>query len=372
MPVRRRVTGKGGGSSPTRSRRSRRVQTFALTGELAQVAAAIHKNKSQGVIRFASDSSLDYGRLRLGILVLDLALAGGMRMSRGVMFYGERAAGKSTLALMAVRSAQQAFPDKVAAWLDIEGTFDKVWATKLGVDTDRLLIVEPETGEEAVDLADAILRANETSIIVTDSIAFLTPMKELDESAEANFPGIHARLIGNYIRRINNAMLRERHRKHNPIVLHLNQFRMKIGVMFGDNRVLPGGKALEFATSQQVLLRNFEHKIKGGDEGGMVDFNEHSFTITKEKTGGRLKEGKFKLIRESDGPAGPEGSIDQAKTILTFGARAGVVVGKYDIDGYGKFRSSDAVRDFFIERPDACELTQQKIIAYYRKKWNVA
>jgi len=254
---------KGGVNLKNRSRmktievRSKLVKV----GEIGKLFNEVRKKEGFGVIRVANEKSLDYGRVSTGILALDVALVGGLLQSRGSMFYGEKSAGKSTLALIVVRQVLNKYPNKVAVWMDIEGTFDRTWARKLGVDLDRLLVTEPESGESAIDIADGLLRANEVCIIVTDSIAMLIPMKELEGSAEDNFPGIHARLTGNYIRRINNAILKERHRKHTPIVLHLNQFRMRF-IQWGDPRTLPGGKALEFSTSQQVLLTNKEHKGK--------------------------------------------------------------------------------------------------------------
>lgn len=376
MAVRRRLHAKKGGEfSPP----SRRLQTsaskrkFILKGEIAEVRAGITKKYAPGVIRTGSDKRLDYGRLSSGILSLDLALAGGLKLSRGSMFYGEKSAGKSTLAAIMIGRAQKAYPDGVPIWLDIEGTFDKGWARKLGVDLDRLEIVEPESGEAAVDIADGLLRAYEVPIIVTDSIAFLTPMKEIKASAEDSLPGIHARLVGNYIRRLNNALLQERHRKHTPIVLHLNQFRMRIGVMFGDPRVLPGGKALEFSTSQQLQIYNKEVKGKDDEGNDVVLFNDHHFIITKDKTGGRIKEGKFKLIRDKSTGL-PEGTIDQSKTVIAHCKRLGMYSGagqNQRIEGCCTFRSAEALGEFFVEHPKKLEDINRIIIQYYMKKWGV-
>jgi recombination protein RecA len=353
-----------------------RKSSFALSGELANVINAYNKDKSYKIIRPASELQA-LGRVRLGVFILDLALGGGLALSKTAMFYGEKSAGKTTLALMAVARTQRMFPDRAVIWIDIEGTLDKNWARKLGVDLDRLIIVEPETGEEAVDLADGLLRANETSMVVTDSIAMLIPMKEIEGSAEDSLPGVHARLVGNYIRRVNNALLTERHRGRRPIVLHINQFRMKIGVMFGDPRTLPGGKALEFATSQQVLVSNKEKRVEKGDNVGIVSHNEHSFQITKDKTGGRLKEGTFILVRESELMGGlPEAYVKQTKTILTWAERAGLVSsgagGSYDLGKYGKLRGEDRVTEFFVKEPQICEALQIDTLKFFQKKWDIS
>jgi RecA/RadA recombinase len=204
----------------------------------------------------------------------------------------------------------------------------------------------------------------------------LVPMKEIEASAEDSLPGIHARLVGNYIRRLNQAMLKERHRRHNPLLCHINQFRMKIGVMFGDPRTLPGGKALEFATSQQVLMNNKEHKAKDDLGNEVVVFNEHSFTITKDKTGGRIKEGKFKLIRDTS-LGYREGWIDQTKTIINFAAHAGLYTGggsshNLTVDGRTyNFRRHDDIGQYFFENPDAMRVVMQEILAFYRDRWGI-
>jgi recombination protein RecA len=386
MPIARRPAqdnGQGGSNPPESAapaanvrRPGTRRTKFALTGEIAEVASKLGASYAPGVIRRATDRSMQYGRVPTDIMVVDLALAGGFRLSRGSMIYGEKSTGKTTVALMTVAACQRMFPDSVCAWIDIEGTLDTAWAAKLGVDLDRLLVLEPETGEQAIDIADAVFRTAEVSCVVTDSIAMLVPMKEIEGSAEDSLPGIHARLVGNYIRRLNQAMLKERHRRHNPLLLHINQFRMKIGVMFGDPRTLPGGKALEFATSQQMLTTNKEHKGKDDLGNEVVVFNEHSFQITKDKTGGRIKEGKFKLIRDIS-LGYREGWIDQTKTILNFAAHAGLYRGggsshNLEVEGTTyNFRKHDEIGQYFFEHPDKQRAVMNQVLAFYRNRWGI-
>lgn len=373
MPPRKRAKRVGGAktappSSPKGPKVRRRIKSLTITGELKAVVDAFNDGKGANnrIIRLGNDERAFYGRISTGILSLDLALGGGFKSSRGSLIYGEKSTGKSTVALLTIVSLLRDNPDQVAAYIDLEGTFDPDYAKRLGVDLSRFVLIEPESGEEAVDLAAAIFSTKEVGIVVTDSIAMLTPMKEIDESAEKSFPGIHARLTGNYLRRLNNAMLRERHRDHYALVLHINQFRMRIGVMFGDPRTLPGGKALEFCTSQQVITYNKEHQ-----KDGIVMFNEHEFKITKDKTGGRLKEGKFKLIRDTESTGLPEGYIDQARTIINFGTRVGIVVGRYELEPYGKFKSADALSLFFAENREAELEVCGRIIREYQKKWGI-
>lgn len=379
-----------------------KTEVFEITGELAAVVNQIKQTYSPSVVTRANHEKVIYGRVGTGILALDLCLGGGVMRSRGSMLYGNRSAGKSTTACLIIAAVQREHPDMTAVYVDIEGTFDKAWAQKLGVDLDRLLIVEPETGEQAVDMADALVRAYETSIVVTDSIAMLTPMKEIENSAEDILPGLHARLMGNYLRRANNAMLVERHRGHYPINLFLNQFRMSIGVTFGDPRVIPGGKALEFATTHQIEISNKEQtgkalnkeaKLKekfgakgaeeakakadaansGEDKSTAVLFNEHTFKITKDKTGGRFKEGKFKLIRdESTGL--PAGYIDQSKSVLNAGLATGILSGSpqsFSHDTHGKWRGQPDFVKWLVENRDAERDIVREVVEVYRKRWGI-
>jgi recombination protein RecA len=312
-----------------------------------------------------------YSRIPTGIFTLDLGLAGGWQNSRCSMLYGEKSSGKTTTAMRTAINAQRMYPDMVVAWADIEGTFDEVWFKKLGGDPSRLVLIEPESGEHAVDIIDTLVRTKETSVIVTDSIAMLVPMKEVESSAEDSLVGIHARLVGNFLRRTTNAVLRERHRGHFPLVLHINQFRMKIGIAFGDPRTLPGGKALEFATTQQVEMRNKEHLSEKGDQSE-VSFNEHTFKITKDKSGGRVREGKFKLIRSPEHNNGlPEGFIEQTKTMFAAAEIVGLAKGRFEFDGFGKKASFDDWNKFFANDIEASARCQARIIQAYRKKWGL-
>lgn len=370
MALRRRpLIGKGGDSSPPKP--LRKLKAPAMSAELQGVLAQV-KKKDTSTVQIASQAK-DHGRIRTGILALDLALGGGFKLSRCHMLYGEKSTGKSTIAALLVASLQRKFPNQYVAWIDIEGTFDKVWAKRLGVDLDRLLISEPSSGEEAVDIADGLIRTPDICGIVVDSIAALTPTKEIEASAADHLMGVHAKLIGTFLRKVNQAMISGRKHGRYPVVLHLNQFRSKIGVVFGDPRVLPGGKALEFFTSQQVQTYNKEHKLDKGPDAGLVVYNEHSFVVTKDKTGGRLKEGKFKLIRD-ESQGFPVGFIDQAKTIISFATTAGLYKGagaSHNFDGLVIKGSHEDVSRFFLENPEEYDKIQEKIIQYYVDLWGL-
>lgn len=345
-----------------------------LQGEVGVVVAALNKDHGLAVpVIRASDTVYDAGFVGTGILSVDMGLGGGWRLSRGCMSYGERSAGKTTLALLTVVEMQRLMPDHMVAWVDVEGTFDKNWAKKLGVDLDRLLLALPDTGEDAVNIADSLARAREISMVVTDSIAMLSPQKEIDSEAEQDLPGLQARLVGKFLRKVNNAIIRERKRGHNPLIMHINQWRMKIGVMFGDPRTLPGGKALEFATTQQIEIKNKEHKESKGDEKGYVMYNEHTINVTKNKSGGPLREAMFKFIRTPHGGM-PEGYVDQAKTVASVGLQSGVFSGapsSFAHDTYGKWRGAPDYTKWSIENPIEARVINRQIIDYYRNKWGL-
>lgn len=345
-------------------------------GELGQIITRISASKAYGAPFIkASSKRMRLAQQRTGILALDLALGGGWTYARAGMLYGEKSSGKSTTALQSIATMQAANPDALAAWIDVEGTFDHAWARKLGVDLDRLVVVEPETGEHAVDLCDSMLRAWEVQMAVMDSIAMLVSMKELDESAEQDTMALQARLVNKYIRRTTNALLKERGRNHRPILLHLNQFRMKVGLVFGDPRTLPGGKALEFSTSQQAEIKNKEHIGKDSDGNEIVQYNEHNIKITKNKSGGPLKEVAFKLIRAEGHEGMREAWIDQAKTIYRYGTQVGVITGaptSFEVDGItGKFRGAPEFTKWAMENQHHYGEIQHKIIAGFRKRWEL-
>lgn len=376
MPLIRNKRGSadktGGDKSPARSvskpvRDNDKPQTSARkvvpSGELAEVLNVFQKNVPGTV--FISSNRPNHGRITTNILALDVALAGGLKRSRAAMIYGERSTGKTTITLKAMAEVQRRYPDKFVVAIDIEGTVDKSWFKMLGGDPERLIIVEPDSGEIAVDTADALIRTGDVMGMFVDSIAMLSPQAEIDASAEDNQMAIQARMVGRFLRKINQALLVGRKAGHYPLVILLNQFRSKVGLVFGDPRTLPGGKALEFVTSQQLETKNKEHR----DSNDLVVFNEHTVVITKDKTGGRIKEAKFKLIRDESQGA-PVGWIDQHKTILSMGAKVDVVKGR-TVDGAGSFKSDELFRQWCVENPDKERKICHEIIDRYRKLWNI-
>lgn len=339
--------------------------------ESSLVIKAINKKYGSTVVRKANVDSVVAGRLRTGILTLDLALGGGLVLSSGACYYGDGSAGKSTLALITAARMQRAYPDMVVALIDLEITFDHVWATKLGVDCERLMVVEPASGEEAVEICEALLQAEDISMLIVDSVPMLTPMRELDSTAGDAIIGVQAKLMASFLRKTFATMLNERRRKHYPIVLYLNQPRREIGPYAKE--ILPGGKLFYCACSQIIRLSNKEVTTSFNTDVDLIARNEHTFAIKKNKTGGKFNSGKFSIVRDSS-EGYPAGYVDQTKTMLTFAGHAGLYTGggsSHTIEGCGKFKSHAEIGQFFYENPEKFDALQVKVLLHYRDLWNI-
>jgi recombination protein RecA len=298
-------------------------------GEIADTIKEMRKRYGEGTVALGREI-YQPERISTGIFTMDFNLLGGIPANRASMVVGERHAGKSTLANLIVANSQRKFEGQLPVYVDVEGTFDATWAEKLGVDLNNLYVFQPETGESAVDAADALVRTAEVSLVVIDSIAALTPMKEIESSAEDALVGVQAKLVSSMIRKTNAGMISERNRGHAVTLFFLNQFRAKIGgfAKFGEPKSIPGGRALEFATSVQIEIKNKENTGKDENENESVTENEHSFKITKNKLNGGGRTGEFRLVREYDEKYDlAEGRINDAGTMLSvakkFGAWSG-------------------------------------------------
>lgn len=209
----------------------------------------------------------------------------------------------------------------------VHNTHDDVWSKKNGVNTDELVLVQPDTGEDAVDIAVGLVHARETSLIVVDSLASLVPYKEVEGSAEDEaIPGLQAKLITRMLRRITMAQIQERKRGHFVSFLVTNQHRAKIGGWSpsGDPRSLPGGQALGHFTSVEVLFKNKEIIKSDGNGAETLAYNEHAFTIEKNKHNAGTRTGEYVLLRRDNEDLGlEEGDVDDAATMLAFAKRLG-------------------------------------------------
>lgn len=280
------------------------------------------KNYGKGAVQFAMDHGHEnMPRITTGILPLDVSLGGGLPVGRVSMFYGPKSSSKTTCFLRSVGRAQRmcsscwtpAFPiwkvdvsglkpscecgdyRKVnAAWLDVEGVWDSTWSRKF-LDVNRLVFSSPETGEQACDVADSLLRSGAVDIIVIDSVAFMTPVAEIERSSAEPTMGTQARLLGNMFRKLvsgTNAVSQRDGRR--PTVWFTNQIRMKIGVMFGNPETVPGGFAQGFATSTETRMS--PSKYHEDKETKIITNVDMKFRNEKNKTGVAKMEGEYKLV----------------------------------------------------------------------------
>ena len=306
--------------APPRKKRTSPAADSEGKDELGPLLKEMDKRYGSGIVRGGKEIHQP-DRIPTGIFMLDFCLLGGIPVSRGTMLIGKKHSGKTTLSNKIVASAQAMYPDQRAAIVDIEGTYDEVWATKNGIDTERLLVVQPESGEAACDIIDALIRTREISTVVVDSVAALAPMKEIEGSAEDAHVGLQARLMGALLRKTTAGMIAERRRGHLVTPIYINQYRAKIGGFqsFGEPLSVPGGMALGFANTVEIKITNKETAGKNAQGVDVMTFNEHAFKIEKNKCNGGTRTGEFRLVREYDDDTGlGEGAVDDAGTMLAY------------------------------------------------------
>jgi RecA/RadA recombinase len=314
----------------TMARRVRKTAAAAKrSNELNEAFAAARTKYGATSVRTAAEVNQPL-RIPTGIFILDFALCGGVPFNRASMFAGKRHSGKSMLGSMIIAGAQRAMPSKRCVVIDAEGTFESTWAAKLGVDLDRLYIIEAETAEMVIDMTEAVLASKETSLVVVDSLAAMTPRDVVDADAEQQFYALQARMITKLVQKSTHVLVGERRRDHFVTLLYLNQLRARIG---GPPKaspfIIPGGHALEHTTSVQGMIKNYESK--GGKDSRGIDTvveNQHSFTLEKNKLNNGPRAGDFLLAR-LDQPERHlyEGMVDDAHTMVAYAKKMGFYTG---------------------------------------------
>lgn len=315
----------------------------------------IRKQFGQGSIMRLGDDDVDRNIqvIPTGSLGLDLILGvGGLPRGRIVEIYGPEASGKTTLTLSIVAQAQKA--GGVAAFIDAEHALNTQHAETLGVNVDDLLVSQPGTGEEALEIADQLVRSAAIDVIVVDSVAALTPRAEIDGEMGDSFMGLHARLMSQALRKLTGSINRSR-----TLVIFINQIRMKIGQVYGNPEVTTGGNALKFYSSVRLDIRRIG-AIKKGDE---VVGNQTRVKLVKNKVAPPFKQCEFDLI--FDEGISKEGELVDLATQHDIVRRAGAWYSFGD-ERIGQGR--DNVRLFLKENPEIAE----KIEADVREKLGVA
>lgn len=349
--------------------RQRSKPTTAPVVESDAVAADILKIHGPNIIRRGSVAGR-WKHIPTGIFAMDMAQFGGLPRSQMSMYYGWESAGKTLVGMRAMAQAQKRFPDMKVVMVDTEGTYDPVWGAIHGIDNDALMYVQPDYGEQAGDIAIALLKASDISMIMMDSLPAMMPHKVGEKSLEDDIVALQARLIGRFVQVANQALIDERKRDHTPALLIINQWRSKIAFM-GDTRNLPGGNALKFFIFNRVELLNKE-ELGSNDEGtSTVLYNTHTAKVTKNKEGTGIRQCEFKMIRDPAHPLGP-GFIDDSKVVLSYAKKFGLWTGAgatQKFDGLDQtFRTMEEGANYLYNDLDFYEDLKVKLIGIQRER----
>ncbi|KLV06760.1 recombinase A [Photobacterium aquae] len=255
----------------------------ALAAALGQIEKQFGKGS---IMKLGDNRTMDVETVSTGSLSLDIALgAGGLPMGRIVEIFGPESSGKTTLTLEVISAAQK--QGKTCAFIDAEHALDPIYAKKLGVDIDQLLVSQPDTGEQALEIADALARSGAVDILVIDSVAALTPKAEIEGEMGDSHMGLQARMLSQAMRKLTGNL-----KQSNCMCIFINQIRMKIGVMFGNPETTTGGNALKFYASVRLDIRR-TGSIKDGDE---VVGNETRIKVVKNKIAAPFKQAETQIL----------------------------------------------------------------------------
>ncbi|MHB8927718.1 MAG: recombinase RecA [Bacillota bacterium] len=316
----------------------------ALDAALSQ----IEKQFGKGSIMKLGESSLKMTVevIPTGALSLDVALGvGGIPRGRVVEIYGPEASGKTTVALHLVAEAQKT--GGVAAFIDAEHALDPLYAKNLGVDVDNLLISQPDTGEQALEIAEALVRSGAVDVVVVDSVAALVPRAEIEGEMGDAHVGLQARLMSQALRKLTGAISKSR-----TTAVFINQIREKVGVMFGNPEVTPGGRALKFYASVRLEVRKAETLKQGNDVVGM----RVRVKVVKNKVAPPFKQAEFDLMYGQ--------GISREGSIVDMAAELGIIVKSGAWYSYGDTRlgqGRENTRDFLKQNPAVCGEIEGKV-----------
>ena len=316
---------------------------------LQAAMSKIEKDYGKGSIMRMGDEQVEHvDVIPTGSISLNAALGvGGYPKGRIIEIYGPESSGKTTLAIHAIAEAQKA--GGIAAFIDAEHAFDRFYAEKLGVDIDNLYISQPDNGEQALEIADQLIRSSAIDIIVIDSVAALTPKKEIEGDMGDSAVGLQARLMSQALRKLTSTIS-----KTNTTCIFINQLREKIGVMFGNPETTTGGNALKFYASVRLDIRRVT-SIKDGDN---VIGNQVRVKIVKNKVAPPFRKAEFEITFGE--------GISKIGEIVDLGVEYGIIKKSGSWFSYGESKLAqgrDAVKELLKDNPELCDELEQKIMA---------
>jgi recombination protein RecA len=322
------------------------------------------KKWGKGIMQAAPDFDVSLARIPAEIFEFDRALGGGWPVGRFNIIYGDKSCGKTAVCLKSLASAQKRcancwsyiteegcvcgdYREPICAYLDVEGTWNEAWAKALGVDTDKLLLSIPDHAEQALDMSEALLDSGDVDFVVLDSIAFLTPIKEIEESSGKALQAEQARTLGRGIRKFVSAINRVGNQTgRRPTVLCTNQIRMKLGVMFGNPETQSGGRAPGYAATTEVKCWGAKYEMDKAT--GTATYVNLSFRVEKNKASGAKMQGEWRLMVKDDKKLKGQ-TYDEPALVLK-----GISSGLVEKAGNGwlclgeKFKSKDVMVDRLI------------------------
>ena len=309
----------------------------------------IDKDYGKGTImRMGDNAVIDMEVISTGSIALDYALGvGGLPKGRVIEVYGPESSGKTTLAIHAMAQAQKS--GGIAAFIDAEHAFDRFYAGNLGVDTDNLLISQPDNGEQALEITDHLVRSGAVDIIVVDSVAALTPKAEIEGDMGDSRMGLQARLMSQALRKLTSSI-----NKTNTTVIFINQLREKIGVMFGNPETTTGGNALKFYASVRLDIRRIG-QIKVGDE---VVGNKTRVKVVKNKVAPPFRKAEFEIMFGE--------GISQLGEVIDLGVEYDIIKKSGSWFSYGENKlgqGRDSVKSILKDNPELMEEIHNKIVA---------
>ncbi|GAA5203728.1 MULTISPECIES: recombinase RecA [Microbacterium] len=315
----------------------------ALESALAQIDRQFGKGS---VMRLGSDERAPVEVVPTGSIALDVALGiGGLPRGRIIEIYGPESSGKTTLTLHAIANAQRA--GGIAAFIDAEHALDPDYAQKLGVDIDALLVSQPDTGEQALEIADMLVRSGAIDLIVIDSVAALVPKAEIEGEMGDSHVGLQARLMSQALRKLTGGL-----NQTNTTMIFINQLREKIGVFFGSPETTAGGKALKFYASVRLDIRRIETLKDGSDAVG----NRTRVKVVKNKMAPPFKQAEFDILYGV--------GISREGSLIDFGVEHGIVKKSgawYTYDGEQLGQGKENARNFLLKNEDVAADIESKI-----------